>query len=187
MSTATIFLIVILALVAYIISIYNRLVRHKNLVEEGWSGIETQLKRRANLIPNLIETVKGYAGHEKDTLEDVVRLRNQATSATDVAERGVAEGMLTKALGKLFALAEAYPDLKANENFMQLQGALQELEDQIQLARRYYNGTVRDMNILVESFPSNFVAGQFNFSRAKFFEIEEDADRAVPQVSFESD
>ena len=109
MGTGTIFLIVILGLVAYIIAMYNRLVRHKNLVEEGWSGIETQLKRRANLVPNLIETVKGYAGHEKDTLEDVVRLRNQAASVTDIGERGAAEGMLTQALGKLFALAEALP------------------------------------------------------------------------------
>ena len=184
MSTGTIILIAILAVVAYAISIYNRLVRHKNLVDEGWSGIETQLKRRANLIPNLIETVKGYAKHEEETLENVVRLRNQATSASDVGERGAAEGQLTAALGRLFALAEAYPDLKANENFMRLQGALSELEDQIQLARRYYNCTVRDMNILVEAFPSNIVAGRFGFVRAKFFEIEEAADRAVPQVDF---
>lgn len=186
MSTGTIFLIIVIALVAYAISIYNRLVRHKNLVEEGWSGIETQLKRRANLVPNLIETVKGYASHETDTLEEVVKLRNQATTVTDIADRGVAEGQLTAALGRLFALAEAYPDLKANENFMKLQGALSELEDQIQLARRYYNGTVRDMNILVEAFPSNIVAGRFGFVRAKFFEIEEEADRAVPKVSFDS-
>jgi len=186
MSTGTIVLIVLAALVAYVISIYNRLVKHKNLVDEGWSGIETQLKRRANLIPNLIETVKGYASHESETLEEVVKMRNQAAASADIAERGAAEGMLTAALGKLFALAEAYPDLKANENFMKLQGALSELEDQIQLARRYYNGTVREMNTLVESFPSNLVAGRFDFTTAKFFEIDDAADREVPQVSFDS-
>ena len=186
MSTGTIVLIGLAALVAYVISIYNRLVKHKNLVDEGWSGIETQLKRRANLIPNLIETVKGYASHESETLEEVVKMRNQAAGSPDIAERGAAEGMLTAALGKLFALAEAYPDLKANENFMKLQGALSELEDQIQLARRYYNGTVREMNTLVESFPSNLVAGQFGFTTATFFEIENAADREVPQVSFDS-
>jgi len=184
MSTGLVLLAIIVAVVFYVITLYNRLVKHKNLVEEGWSGIETQLKRRANLIPNLVETVKGYASHEKDTLEDVVRLRNQTVAITDVAERGEVEGQLTAALGRLFALAEAYPDLKANENFQELQAALSETEDQIQLARRYYNGTVRDMNILVEAFPSNLVARQFAFVKAKFFEIENADDRAVPKVEF---
>ncbi len=184
MSTGFILIVIIVALVVYVINLYNRLVRHKNLVEEGWSGIETQLKRRSNLIPNLVETVKGYASHEKDTLEDVVRLRNQTVAISDVAERGAAEGQLTAALSRLFALAEAYPDLKANQNFQELQAALSETEDQIQLARRYYNGTVRDMNILIEAFPSNLVARQFAFVKAKFFEIENDDDRAVPKVAF---
>ena len=184
MSTGLVLLVIIGVVIFYVITLYNRLVKHKNLVEEGWSGIETQLKRRANLIPNLVETVKGYASHEKDTLEDVVRLRNQTVAITDVAERGEAEGQLTAALGRLFALAEAYPDLKANQNFQDLQAALSETEDQIQLARRYYNGTVRDMNILVEAFPSNLVARQFAFGKAKFFEIENADDRAVPKVEF---
>ncbi len=187
MSTGTIVLILVIVLIGYVIAVYNRLVRQKNLVDEGWSGIETQLKRRANLIPNLVETVKGYASHESDTLEEVTKLRNQSMGTTDIAARGQTEGQLTAALGRLFAVAEAYPDLKANENFVELQNSLNEIEDEIQLARRYYNGTVRDNNTLVESFPSNIVAGQFGFGLAKFFEIANDADRAVPQVNFDKD
>ena len=184
MSTITVLLVILVALAAYVIGIYNKLVKNKNLVEEGWSGIETQLKRRANLIPNLIETVKGYATHEREALEEVTNLRTRAMSTTDVAERGQTEGLLTAALGKLFAVSEAYPDLKANQNFIDLQDDLSKIEDEIQLARRYYNGTARNMNILVESFPSNFVAGFFSFAKAQFFEIENPEDRAVPQVSF---
>jgi LemA protein len=184
MTAFYILLGLIAAAVAYAISIYNRLVRNKNLVDEGWSGIETQLKRRTNLIPNLVETVKGYAAHEGETLEAVTRLRNQTMTISDIGERGQKEGELTAALGRLFAVAEAYPDLKANENFIGLQDDLSETEDQIQLARRYYNGTVRNMNILVEAFPSNLVANSFSFIKANFFEIENDEDRAVPQVSF---
>ena len=184
MTATYVLLGIIAAAVAYAISIYNRLVRNKNLVDEGWSGIETQLKRRANLIPNLVETVKGYADHEGETLEAVTRLRNQTMTISDIGERGQKEGELTAALGRLFAVAEAYPDLKANENFIGLQDDLSETEDQIQLARRYYNGTVRNMNILVEAFPSNLVANAFSFIKANFFEIENDEDRAVPQVSF---
>jgi LemA protein len=184
MNTLTVLLVILAVLAAFVIGIYNKLVKNKNLVDEGWSGIETQLKRRANLIPNLVETVKGYASHEREALEEVTRLRTRAMGATDVEERGQTEGLLTAALGKLFAVAEAYPDLKANENFIGLQNDLSEIENEIQLARRYYNGTVRNMNVLVESFPSNFVAGFFSFGKAKFFEIEDDADRAVPQVSF---
>jgi LemA protein len=178
--------IVLIAVVAYGIAIYNRLIKNKNHVDEGWSGIEAQLKRRSNLIPNLVETVKGYATHEREALEAVTSLRTQAMSISDIGERGQKEGELTAALGRLFAVAEAYPDLKANENFIGLQDDLSETEDQIQLARRYYNGTVRDMNILVESFPSNIVANNFNFSKAKFFEIENTEDREVPKVSFGS-
>jgi LemA protein len=184
MTATYVLLGIIAAAVAYAISIYNRLVKNKNLVDEGWSGIETQLKRRANLIPNLVETVKGYADHEGETLEAVTRLRNQTMTISDIGERGQKEGELTAALGRLFAVAEAYPDLKANENFIGLQDDLSETEDQIQLARRYYNGTVRNMNILVEAFPSNLVANAFSFVKANFFEIENDEDRAVPQVSF---
>jgi LemA protein len=184
MSGFYILLGILAAVVLYAISIYNRLVKNKNLVDEGWSGIETQLKRRANLIPNLVETVKGYAEHEREALEAVTGLRAQAMSTTDVTARGRKEGELTAALGRLFAVAEAYPDLKANENFIGLQDDLSETEDQIQLARRYYNGTVRNMNILVESFPSNLIANNFSFVKATFFEIENDTDRAVPKVAF---
>jgi len=185
MSLGSIIFILIILAVVYGIYIYNALVKNKNLVEEGWSGIETQLKRRANLIPNLVETVKGYASHEKNTLEEVTKMRTAAMGAGSVEDRAQKEGMLTAALGKLFAVAEAYPDLKANENFISLQNDLSETEDQIQLARRYYNGTVRNLNIMIESFPSNLVANQFSFQKAEFFEIEDAADRAVPQVSFQ--
>ena len=153
MKFISILFVILIAALVYAVSIYNRLIKNKNLVDEGWSGIETQLKRRSNLIPNLVETVKGYATHEREALEAVTSLRNQTMSISDIGERGQKEGELTAALGRLFAVAEAYPDLKANENFISLQGDLSETEDQIQLARRYYNGTVRDMNILVESFP----------------------------------
>jgi LemA protein len=154
--------------------------------DEAWSGIDVQLKRRADLIPNLIETVKGYAAHEKDTLEKVVELRNraQAVPAGDVAGRAQAEGLLSQALGRIFALAEAYPDLKANQNFAELQETLETLENEIQMSRRYYNGAARDLNVKVESFPSNLVASLFKFLKAPYFEIENPADRAVPTVKF---
>jgi LemA protein len=184
MTVVYMLLAVIAVLVAYAILIYNRLVKNKNLVEEGWSGIETQLKRRANLIPNLVETVKGYASHERDALEAVTSLRNQAVNTGDIGDRGRKEGELSAALGRLFAVAEAYPGLRANENFIGLQNDLSDTEDRIQLARRYYNGAVRNMNILVEAFPSNLVANLFSFAKAKFFEIEDHQDRAVPEVSF---
>lgn len=182
--TTIILLIIAAAIGLWVMSTYNALVKNKNLVEEGWSGIETQLKRRANLIPNLVETVKGYATHEKATLEEVTAMRARAMGSESIAERSVAEGALTQALGRLFAVAEAYPDLKANENFQSLQQDLSETEDQIQMARRYYNATVRDNNVKVESFPSNLVAKQFNFPTADYFEIEDDGDRAVPEVKF---
>ncbi|MEV4608252.1 LemA family protein [Neorhizobium sp. LMR1-1-1.1] len=177
----------LIALVAlYIIVIYNGLVRARQMAEEAWSGIDVQLKRRADLIPNLIETVKGYAAHEKGTLEEVVKLRNQAQAVPtgDVVGRAQAEGLLSQALGKLFALAEAYPDLKANQNFAELQTSLETIESEIQMARRYYNGSARDLNIKVESFPANLVAGPFGFSKREYFEIENEADRAVPSVKF---
>ncbi|KQQ38061.1 hypothetical protein ASG19_03015 [Rhizobium sp. Leaf306] len=177
----------ILALVAvYLVVIYNGLVKARQMAEEAWSGIDVQLKRRADLIPNLIETVKGYAAHEKGTFEEVVRLRNQAQAvpAGDVAGRAQAEGMLSQALGKLFALAEAYPDLKANQNFSELQASLETIESEIQMSRRYYNGAARELNVKVETFPNNLVAGQFGFSKREYFEITNEADRAVPTVKF---
>ncbi len=175
-------LAVVLAL--FVIAIYNGLVAKRALVEEGWSGIETQLKRRSNLIPNLVETVKGYADHESGTLEAVTEMRARSLGAGNVADRADAERQLSGAIGNLFAVAENYPDLKANQNFQQLQTELSEIENEIQLSRRYYNGTVRDLNIMVETFPNNLVAGQFGFIKAEFFEIEDEAARAVPKVEF---
>ncbi len=166
------------------IALYNRLVRNRNLVQEGWSGIDVQLKKRANLIPNLVETVKGYTGHEREVFEQVTSLRSQAQSAAGVAETSKAEGLLSQALGRLFALAESYPDLKANQNYIELQHALADIEGSIEMARRYYNGTVRNNNILVESFPSNIIAGLFRFSKAEYFEIEQPDERLVPEVHF---
>jgi LemA protein len=177
---------VIVLIALYIVFIYNGLVRSRQMAEEAWSGIDVQLKRRADLIPNLIETVKGYAAHEKTTLEEVVALRNkaQAIPAGDVAGRAQAEGLLGQALGRVMALAEAYPDLKASQNFSELQASLETMESEIQMARRYYNGAARDLNVKVESFPSNLVAGQFGFAKREYFEIANEADRAVPSVKF---
>jgi LemA protein len=175
----------IFALLAlWFIRIYNKLVRNRNLVEEGWSGIDVQLKKRADLVPNLVETVKGYVGHERELLENVTKYRVQAQQAQDMEGKSKAEGLLSQALGRLFAVAEAYPDLKANQNFVELQHALAEIEGSIEMSRRYYNGCVRNMNILVESFPSNIVASTFRFSKADFFEMEEPAERIVPEVRF---
>ncbi len=184
----TVFIVVVVALALslglWLMTIYNVLVRRRNLVREGWSGVEVQLKRRADLIPNLIETVKGYAAHERGLLGQIAELRAKSLAASAPAERSQVEGMLSGALGKLFALAESYPELKASANFVELQGSLAQVEEQIQLARRYYNGAVRDLNIAVESFPANLVAGPLGFSQAEFFELEDPGDREVPRVSF---
>ncbi len=167
-----------------IIVIYNRLVRHQNLVQEAWSGIDVQLKRRADLIPNLVETVRGYMGHEQRVLEKVTELRSQSLSAATPGEKARAEGMLGAALGNLLAVAENYPDLKASQNFLDLQASLAGIEEQLQFARRYYNGAARDLNILIASFPSNLVAQRFDFKPVEYFEIETPADRDVPKVAF---
>ena len=172
------------AMGAWAVTIYNSLVKNKNLTAEGWSGIDVQLKRRADLIPNLIETVKGYMGHEREVLEKVTELRSKSLAAGRVDEQGKVESQLSAALNNLFAVAENYPDLKANQNFMDLQKSLADIEEQIQLARRYYNGTARNLNIAIESFPSNIVANMFKFAKADYFEIEEPADRVVPTVKF---
>ena len=168
----------------YVVYLYNRLVRSRNMVEEGWSGIDVQLKRRADLIPNLVETVKGYAAHEAGVLKRVTEARAEATRATGVEQTQKAENMMTSALRQLFAVAEDYPELKADGNFRELQQQLDAVEDAIQKARRYYNGAVRQLNTLVEQFPSNLVASQFGFGRAEYFEIEDPHSREVPQVSF---
>ncbi|NBN78903.1 LemA family protein [Microvirga tunisiensis] len=183
------FWIVIAALVGvalYGIALYNGLVKRRQMVAEGWSGIDVQLKRRADLIPNLVETVKGYAAHEKATLEAVTGLRTAAAQvpAGDIAARAAVESQLSQALGRLLAVAEAYPDLKASATFQELQAALDKVEDALQMARRYYNGAVRGLNVMVESFPSNLVAGRFGFVTAAYFEIEDPADRALPKVAF---
>ena len=181
-----ILLAIIVLAALYVVFIYNGLVRARQVAEEAWSGIDVQLKRRADLIPNLVETVKGYAGHENKTLIEVTQARNaaQAVPAGDVAGRAAAEGILSQALGRLMAVSEAYPDLKANTGFVELQQSLETTENEIQMSRRYYNGAARDLNVKVESFPSNLVAGQFGFSKREYFEITNEADRAVPSVKF---
>ncbi len=185
MVTWIILAIVVLGAV-YAVFLYNTLVKNRQMVEEGWSGIDVQLKRRANLIPNLLEAVKGYMSHERETLEEVTALRAKAEAAGNAppGERGPVEAALSGALGRLFALAENYPDLKASQNFIDFQDSLEEIENQIQMARRYYNGAVRNLNVTVESFPSNLVASSFKFEKADYFELEDTGDRAVPDVSF---
>jgi len=168
--------------VLWLVVAFNALVRGRNLVREGWSGIDVQLKRRHDLIPNLVETVRGYAVHEKAVLDRVTELRNRGVAAQGAAQSARAEGGLTQALGRLIAVAEAYPELKADAGFRQLSEQLGAIEDEVQLARRYYNGAVRQMNIRVESFPSNIVARLFGFMVSEYFEIYDDAERQVPQV-----
>ncbi|MEO7224238.1 MAG: LemA family protein [Devosia sp.] len=177
---------IIVAVAGYGIVAYNNLVRQRQLSQEGWSGIDVQLKRRTDLIPNLMEAVKGYMAHERDTLQAVTEARTAAQAAQNGTpeQRAQAEGILSGALGRLFAVAEAYPDLKASANFMQFQGELSNTENEIQLSRRYYNGTARDLNTAVESFPSNVIANFFKFEKIQYFEMENPADRAVPQVKF---
>lgn len=168
----------------YGVGIYNRLVKLKTLVAEAWSGIDVQLKKRYDLIPNLVETVKGYASHEKETFENVTKARSQAQNATTVEGQQAAENQLNKSLINLYAVAEQYPELKANENFLSLQKELSIVESDIEKSRRYYNGTTRDYNILIDSFPSNIIAGMTNFNKAEFFEIDIEAEKQNPQVKF---
>jgi LemA protein len=179
-----IILLLALILLGAVIGAYNSLVRLRVQAENAWADIDVQLKRRYDLIPNLVETVKGYAGHERQTLEAVVNARNRAMSAQGPAEKAEAEGMLTQALKSLFALAEAYPQLRAVESFNQLQASLNQIEDAIQNARRYYNAVVRDFNTRIAEFPSNIIAGMFGFQRREFFELTATAEREAPKVSF---
>jgi len=160
--------------------IYNRLIRNRNRVSEAWAGIDVQLQKRSELVPNLVQTVKGYATHESSVFEEVALIR--ATGETGVDARAQQETKLSRSLGRLFALAEDYPDLKASEGFQQLHSSLVDIEDHLQFARRYYNGAVRDNNNLAESFPSNVVANLFNFRLAEFFEIELTSQRSAPDV-----
>ncbi len=166
------------------IAIYNSLVKLRAASQASWADIDVQLKRRWDLIPNLVETVKGYASHEKDTLEAVINARNRAMSATGPTERAQAENMLTGALKSLFALSEAYPQLRAVESFTHLQGTLTEIEGAVQNSRRYYNAVVRDYNIKVEQFPSVLVANAFRFEKEEYFELDDETQREAPTVSF---
>ena len=182
----TILLGLIAIIGGYLVWAYNALVKNKNLVEEGWSGIDVQLKRRADLIPNLVETVKGYAAHEDKLFRDLAELRAKSIAGGTVGEQSAVGQQMSAALGRLFAIAEAYPELKADANFRDLQDKLSHVEDEIQMSRRYYNGAVRNLNTMVESFPTNFVAGQFRFQKAEFFEIGDAAAREAPKIDFKT-
>lgn len=174
-------LAVIAVVVIALIAMYNGLVKANVRVDEAWSDISVQLKRRYDLIPNLVNTVKGYATHEKDVFENVTKTRSQAINATGVAEQAAAENQFQQALKSLFAVAEAYPDLKANDNYKQLQEELVDTEDKIQAARRFYNGSARDLNIKVKTFPTNIFAGMMGFKEREFFEVEEAEAAAIAQ------
>jgi LemA protein len=180
-------LIVLLLLVGAGVLLYNSMVGLRIRADNAWADVDVQLKRRYELIPNLVETVKGYAGHERETLEAVIQARNRAVDAETPEQQAQAEGMLTGALRQLFALAEAYPELRAVESFTRLQGSLEEIEDAIQNARRYYNAVVRDYNTRIQQIPGSLLAGPAGFEPRHFFIVEEDAERSVPRVSFEGE
>jgi len=183
--TLIILVVIVIGLGFYLINLYNGLVRGRNEVKSAWSSIDVQLKRRYDLIPNLLETVKGYASHERQTLEAVVKARQQAISFTgSVEERAKVENALTSTLRSLFALAEAYPDLKANQNFLALQEELAGTENKIGFARQYYNDTAMRYKNRVEIFPSNIIANMFSFKAEPFFQMEEPKERVAPQVKF---
>lgn len=168
----------------YFVFAYNKLVRLRNFVEEAWSGVDVQLKKRYNLIPNLVNTVKGYAKHEKEIFTEVTEKRSQAMAATTVDGQRQAENALSQALMKVLAVAENYPDLKANANFLSLQGDLRKIEEDIEMARRYYNGATRNMNNMVEQFPSMIVANVTGFKKRDYFEIENAVERENVNVQF---
>lgn len=176
--------VILLILIMYIIGVYNKLVKARNKVKDQWAQIDVQLKKRVDLIPNLVETVKGYAKHEKDTLDAVIKARNSFNSASSVEDEISANNQITGALNKLFALSESYPDLKANSNFMSLQSDLKDIEEKISYARQFYNDTVLSYNNTIEMFPSNIIAGMFGFKSCDFFKIENNEEREAPKVSF---
>lgn len=184
MSILTIVLIVVALIVVWLIVAYNGFIRLVNRTKEAWSDIEVQLKRRYDLIPNLVETVRGYAGHETKTFEDVTKARTQALGAQSVHEKEVADNMVTSALKSIFAVAEAYPQLRAVESFTKLQDELSDTENKIQAARRFYNGNVRDLNTKIEIFPYNLIAGMFKFEKREFFEVENEVEKQPVKVSF---
>jgi LemA protein len=177
-------LILVGVVVLWVIFVYNGLITRRNRVDEAWSDIDVQLKRRYDLIPNLVESVKGYAGHESKVFEQVTLARSAAMGAKTMTEHAEAENMLSSTLKSLFAVAEAYPDLKANQNFLDLQNELTDAEDKIQAARRFYNANVRDFNTALQTFPSNLIANAFAFKAREFFELQSEAERAAPKVSF---
>ncbi len=179
-----IIIVILVLLVLYVISAYNGLVRERNKVKDQWAQIDVQLKKRVDLIPNLVETVKGYAKHEKTTFEDVVKARNAFASANTVAEEIEANNQITGALNKLFALSESYPELKANENFLSLQADLKDIEEKISYARQFYNDTVLTYNNKVEMFPTNIIANIFGFKQSEFFKLDNESEREAPKVSF---
>lgn len=184
MTSVWIVVAIIVILVVVVISIYNKLITLNVRTEEAWSDINVQLKRRYDLIPNLVETVKGYATHEKKVFEDVTKARSEALGANGVQEKGKAENHLEGALKSIFAIAESYPELKANENFSQLQAELTDTEDKIQAARRFYNGNVRDLNIAIKAFPSNIIANMFKFNEKELFELEQAEEKEPVAVKF---
>lgn len=184
MAVGWIVTIILVGVAGFMLLAYNSLVRRRNQVQEAWSDIDVQLKRRYNLIPNLVATVQGYAQHERGAFESVTQARAQALGAATPHDKAQAEQALTGTLKTLFAVAEAYPDLKANANFLELQRELSDTENKIQAARRFYNTTVRDYNTAVESVPTNFIADAFSFKKAEFFELDEAAARSVPKVDF---
>lgn len=179
MSIGLILLIIAAAIIVWLIAVYNGLIRLKNRVDEAWSDIDVQLKRRYDLIPNLVNTVKGYAAHEREVFEKVTEARARAMGAGTTADKAQAENMLSNTLKSLFAVAEAYPDLKANQNFLELQRELTDTEDKIQASRRFYNGNARDFNIKIEIFPNNLIAGMLKFSKREFFETTEEQKEPV--------
>lgn len=184
MSIIYIILIVVVLLVLWAIILYNNFVKLRNRTKEAWADIDVQLKRRYNLIPNLVETVKGYAVHEKELFEKVTKARTMAMGAQAPKERGEAENILSGTLKSLFAVSENYPDLKASTNFLELQRELRDTEDKIQAARRFYNGNVRDLNTKIESFPNSIIASMFNFEKMELFELKAPEERETPKVKF---
>jgi len=184
MGAALILIIIIVVIAVFAISMYNSLVKLRNQVKNAWSQIDVQLKRRHDLIPNLIETVKGYMHHERETLDSITKARSQAVEAESVGEKAKAEGELTRALGKFNLVVENYPDLKANQNFLSLQEELTSTENKISFSRQNYNDQVLFFNNKIQMFPSNIMAGMFNFKEEEFFEIEDEKEKAVPKVSF---
>jgi len=182
--TLTIIVAILLIIIFWIVAMYNGLVRLRNQVKNAWSQIDVQLKRRHDLIPNLVETAKGYMKHERETLDSITKARSQAVEASGVADQAKAEGELNNALSRFMLVVENYPDLKASQNFLSLQEELSSTENKVSFARQFYNDQVQTFNIKIESVPSNIIAGMFNFKQAEFFEIEAPAEKDVPKVQF---